>query len=583
MFPRRTTHLLMIAFVIAALMASGFPGKAVAAGSITVTSSADNTTVDGLCTLREAITNADSDSATFADCSTGSGNDTILFDNALGTSTIILNAALPTITDTNGLTVNGGGDITVSGTNLYQVFNIFPAGALNLQNLTIKNGKNNTGGGIQNINGALTITNSILDHNTSTIHGGGIYNTGTATITNSTFSGNSAASSGGAVISDDGSMTILNSTFINNSAASGGAIINGSTSTLTITNSTFVDNTSTNYGGAIYSTGTTTITNSTFSSNGAGISGSSIYYITFSTPILSLDNNILANSDTNIANCALISGTLVGHNNLIEDAIDGCGLTQGVNGNIIGLDPKLGPLANNGGPTQTMTLGIGSPAIDSGSGTACPLTDQRGVGRPQGAGCDMGAFESPVPTPTFNDVSIDYWAWQFIERLYNAGVTGGCSTNPMMYCPTVTVTRDQMAIFLLRGEHGGSYTPPTATGTMFADVPSTYWAAAWIEQLASEGITGGCGNGNYCPTLPVTRDQMAVFLLRGEHGGSYTPPAATGTMFADVPATHWAADWIEQLANEGITGGCGGGNYCPSVAATRDQMAVFLVRAFSLP
>ena len=183
---------------------------------------------------------------------------------------------------------------------------------------------------------------------------------------------------------------------------------------------------------------------------------------------------------------------------------------------------------------------------------------------------------------TFVDVPLNYWANQYIERLYLSGVTGGCSVTPLLYCPTTTVTRDQMAVFLLRGEHGSSYTPPSATGTMFVDVPQNYWAAAWIEQLAREGITGGCGGGKYCPNTVVTRDQMAVFLLRGKYGGNYTPPAVTG-VFSDVPANYWAAAWIEQLAAEGITGGCGGGNYCPTIPVTRDQMAVFLVRAFSLP
>jgi len=75
---------------------------------------------------------------------------------------------------------------------------------------------------------------------------------------------------------------------------------------------------------------------------------------------------------------------------------------------------------------------------------------------------------------------------------------------------------------------------------------------------------------------------MAVFLLRAKYGAAYKPPAATG-MFSDVPASHWAAAWVEQLAREGVTGGCGGGNYCPSAAVTRAQMAVFLVKAFSLP
>jgi hypothetical protein len=70
-----------------------------------------------------------------------------------------------------------------------------------------------------------------------------------------------------------------------------------------------------------------------------------------------------------------------------------------------------------------------------------------------------------------------------------------------------------MAVFLLRAVHGSSYTPPNATG-IFQDVPTSYWAADWIEQLATEGITGGCSNDNYCPMNPVTRDQMAVFLVK---------------------------------------------------------------------
>lgn len=187
-----------------------------------------------------------------------------------------------------------------------------------------------------------------------------------------------------------------------------------------------------------------------------------------------------------------------------------------------------------------------------------------------------------ISNATFNDVMSDNWAQNYIERLFDSGITGGCSTNPMLYCPDTYVSRSQMAVFLLRGEHGSTYNPPEATGTTFGDVPLGYWAGAWIEQLAAEGITGGCGNGNYCPELTVTRDQMAVFLLRAEHGLGYTPPAATG-VFADVPTTHWAAPWIEQLAAEGITGGCGGGNYCPSAPVTRAQMAVFLVRTFNLP
>jgi uncharacterized protein YkwD len=188
-------------------------------------------------------------------------------------------------------------------------------------------------------------------------------------------------------------------------------------------------------------------------------------------------------------------------------------------------------------------------------------------------------------TQTFGDISQNHWAWEYIERLYAAGVTSGCGTRPVMYCPTTTVTRDQMAVFLLRGKHGSSYTPPPAT-SVFTDVPTNYWSAAWIEQLAAEGITSGCSVSpkQYCPATPVTRDQMAVFLLRAKYGSSYVPPKATG-VFQDVPPGYWAAAWIEQLAAEGVTSGCSVTPklYCPNTPVTRDQMAVFLVRNFSLP
>jgi hypothetical protein len=138
-----------------------------------------------------------------------------------------------------------------------------------------------------------------------------------------------------------------------------------------------------------------------------------------------------------------------------------------------------------------------------------------------------------------------------------------------------------MAVFLERGKNGSGYTPPAATGTVFNDIGAGDFAAAFIEQLAADGITAGCGNNNYCPNATVNRDQMAVFLLRAKHGSNYQPPPATGD-FADVPPGRFAAAWIEQLAEEGISAGCGNGNYCPEAPVTRDQMAVFLVRTFGL-
>lgn len=188
------------------------------------------------------------------------------------------------------------------------------------------------------------------------------------------------------------------------------------------------------------------------------------------------------------------------------------------------------------------------------------------------------------PARFFGDVPETYWSHIWIKRLYHANITGGCSASPMLYCPEAPVTRGQMAVFLERGMRGAAYTPPEASGSVFGDVPAGYWAAAWVEQFAHDGITSGCGGGNFCPDAPVTRAQMAVFLLRAKYGFDYTPPdVGSGTGFVDVPSDYWSAAWIKQLVVEGITSGCGGGAYCPSAPVTRAQMAVFLVRAFDLP
>jgi len=176
------------------------------------------------------------------------------------------------------------------------------------------------------------------------------------------------------------------------------------------------------------------------------------------------------------------------------------------------------------------------------------------------------------PLGRFADAPSGYWAFTFIEALARAGITAGCGGDN--YCPTSPVTRAQMAVFLERGMKG-------SMGNIFMDVGAGDFAASFIEQLAADGITAGCGSNNYCPDAVVTRDQMAVFLLRAKYGSAYSPPTAAG-VFGDVDLSHWAVRWIEQLATEGITAGCGGGDYCPDNEVTRDQMAVFLVRTFGL-
>jgi len=169
-----------------------------------------------------------------------------------------------------------------------------------------------------------------------------------------------------------------------------------------------------------------------------------------------------------------------------------------------------------------------------------------------------------------------------VEKLFRNGITAGCGGGN--YCRNAPVRRDQMAVFLLRARHGtfgASYAPPPCVGS-FADVPCPGPFADWIEALAVERITAGCGGDDYCPSEPVTRAQMAVFLLKTAFGPDYIPAHCAG-IFADVVCPSLFADWIETLAAQGITAGCGGGNYCPGSPVTRGQMAAFLVKTFDLP
>jgi Glycoside hydrolase family 44/S-layer homology domain len=182
----------------------------------------------------------------------------------------------------------------------------------------------------------------------------------------------------------------------------------------------------------------------------------------------------------------------------------------------------------------------------------------------------------------FSDVAVAQPFYDFVMTTADDGISVGCGAGA--FCPDLPVTRAQMAVFLLKASLGERYAPPPATGAAFGDVPASAFAAAWIEDLAARGITGGCGGGNFCPDATVTRAQMAVFLLKALNGSSYTPPSAAG-IFGDVPIGAFAADWIEDLYGRAITGGCSASPllYCPGNPNTRGQMAVFLTKTFDLP
>ena len=232
----------------------------------------------------------------------------------------------------------------------------------------------------------------------------------------------------------------------------------------------------------------------------------------------------------------------------------------------VGGVPATGVVVDN--PT-TITANI--PALPAGSINALTVANPG------------GGTSGTLPNAwiaNFNDIPGSQFYKQITSLVANgitAGVGGG------IFGINQPTLRRQMAVFLLKAKYGICYTPPPCTG-VFDDVPCGPVFAPWIEQLAEEGITGGCGGNNYCPGNPVRRDQMAVFMLKAVHGGTYAPPPCDGD-FDDVTCTPGVSfsDWIEQLAAEGVTGGCGGDNFCPLNNVTRGQMAAFLYNAFDLP
>jgi YVTN family beta-propeller protein len=204
------------------------------------------------------------------------------------------------------------------------------------------------------------------------------------------------------------------------------------------------------------------------------------------------------------------------------------------------------------------------------------------------------------PAGDFFDVPSNYWAFSYIDTIYKAGITHGCGNGD--YCPSESVTRDQMAAFLVRATQVSAGAPPeeftcngnvdcSTTTPYFSDVPSTDVFFKYIQKLKELGMTTGCGNGDYCPSENVTRDQMAAFLVRATQVGAGAPPegftcngnvdcSTTTPYFSDVPSTEGFFKYIQKLKELGITTGCGNGDYYPSKYGTRDQIATFLSRAF---
>ena len=378
-----------------------------------------------------------------------------------------------TITISQNTTIDGTGhNITISGGGKIQLFIVNSERTLNLKNLTVADGFNGAGngGGVLN-NGTLNVTNCTFRGNAAQTsneggtggNGGGIYNQDQLTITNSTFENNTAsgfsqsssiAGAGGGMFNDNDA-TITNSTFHGNSGVSGGAIFTGSQSDgglLVVDNSVFYNNQITGSpsdgpglggGGGIFNQAfITVVTNSTFFGNGgASAAGGNIYNCCNTKGTALLDNDTIAGGiaasglggNVSNINSEQQTGTLFLENTILANASSGMncnGSMTDLGGNLrwptsdstcVGSygDPKLGTLADYGGPTFTMPLQTGSTAINTAIEKFCPPTDQRGVIRPQGPQCDIGAFE--FSTSRLQGVGVIVQLNGFLDSLLSEG------------------------------------------------------------------------------------------------------------------------------------------------------------------
>ncbi len=195
-----------------------------------------------------------------------------------------------------------------------------------------------------------------------------------------------------------------------------------------------------------------------------------------------------------------------------------------------------------------------------------------------------------IQVTSYDDVRMDYWAWSSVEAVSGAEIAKGFPGDPPLFQPTMSVTRDQMAVFFARALAGGdAAVPPGPAQATFGDVPTDHWAFPYIEYAVSLGVVAGYTDLLYHPELTVDRGQMAVFVARsiadpvGEAGlAGYTPPATP--TFPDVLTDFWSYKHIEYIADpvRAITGGYDDGLYHPEYLCSRDQMAVFIQRAFGL-
>ena len=499
---RPAARSVLVVVMIAALVGMAAPAQA---ATSTVTSLADS----GPGSLRAAILEAN----------TAPGEDTIDFSV---TGTITLASALPPISET--LTIDGPGatNLTISGNYAHRALNVGAGVTAHLRDLTMANGRSGgAGGGAIYNSGTLVVSDTTFSSNNdyggpgSNGHGGAIYNSGTLSVARSSFSGNVASSGYGGAIFNTGTLSVEDSTFSTSSVSSGygGAI--HSSGTLSVARSTFSGNTARFGGGISNSGGTADVTNSTFSGNsgyyGTGNGGG----IFNNAPTFTVTNSTFSgNSSGSGGGVSNWSGTVTLKNTIVADSPSGgnCGgtITDG-EGNlqypgttcgatISTADPLLAPagLQYNGGLTKTIALQSASPAIDAAAGSACPATDQRGLDRPQRAGCDIGSFELESLLVVTN--TNDSGSGSLREAIAAANATPGADT--ITFAPwvggTITLTSGQLTVTDAVTVAGPGPANLTISGNNAGRV---FWVN-WNGTLDLRDVTVANGSAACCGGVP---------------------------------------------------------------------------------
>jgi probable HAF family extracellular repeat protein len=569
---------------------------------------------------------------------------------------------LANLTVSDGLTAGAGGAIFTDGGSVALSHTTFSRNAAS--NTSTNDGY---GGAIAIKDGTLTVSDSTFDQNTvtaghagyggaifivygalqlvdntftkNTVHGGDAADGGalfvqslTATIAASTFSGNAATASGsesfgGAIANETDGLGVTSSTFVSN-LVSGGNFSNGgaiaTNTALAVSNSTFVANNAGNAGGAIDNASGLTITSSTFSGNMAAHTGNTLNNrqnnnVPTMTTSATLTNTIVAASQQS-SNCAGSAPFTDGGHNV--DTGTSCGFNA-AHGSLSNTNPWLDPrgLADNGGPTQTILLAAGSPAIDAGDNNQCPATDQRGVTRPQGARCDIGAVEvvsnsAPMLT-SLSPATAVAGSSDTLLTMTGSNFVSGFSTITFgsISLPTTFVSATQLMatipaglltsvgmvpITVMTGPPGGG-TSPALTFTITAHTGTT--------QPALTVQTAGTGGGTVTPvvgTHAYSSGSTASLTATAASGTTFTGWTVDGTFagfgltltlpmttnhtvtatfattptFPDVSSAHPYFAAISALAARDIIHGYANGLFGPSDLVVRAQAAALATRPF---